>query len=97
MGGHHEAPYKIPPYTQFTAKGIPQLEELQSALAKRGLKDPWIRNEAWRYDPGWGTRLQRARKFFFKGFSIGLALTVVTVGLEKAFGGDDGHGHGDHH
>lgn len=41
--GHGEAPYKIPPYTQFTAKGIPELEELEKALAKKGLCDPWIR------------------------------------------------------
>ncbi|XP_053618293.1 NADH dehydrogenase [ubiquinone] 1 beta subcomplex subunit 3 [Plodia interpunctella] len=99
MGGHcHEPAYKIPPYTQFKVKGIPELEELETALAKKGLKDPWIRNEAWRYGPAWGTRLGRAGNFFFRGLPIGLALTIVTVGIEKALGGDDGHhGEGDHH
>lgn len=44
MGGHgHGPPYKIPSYEQFTIKGIPQLEELEKALEKKGLRDPWIR------------------------------------------------------
>lgn len=44
MGGHgHGPPYTIPPYTQFSHKGIPQLEELEKALAAKGLRDPWIR------------------------------------------------------
>ncbi|KAM3955805.1 NADH dehydrogenase [ubiquinone] 1 beta subcomplex subunit 3 [Aphomia sociella] len=95
MGGHgHEPPYKIPPYTQFQIQGIPQLEELEKALAKKGLRDPWIRNEAWRYHPGFGTRLQRAKNVFFRGFGIGLALTIVAVGAEKLVGGGGGHEHG---
>ncbi|KAG6460513.1 NADH dehydrogenase [ubiquinone] 1 beta subcomplex subunit 3 [Manduca sexta] len=96
MGGHehaHGPPYKIPPYSQFTTKDIPQLQELEKALAAKGLKDPWIRNEAWRYHPGFGTRLTRARKFFFRGFSVGLGLTVVTVAFDKLLGGG-GHEHG---
>lgn len=44
MGGHsHEPPYKIPSYTTFKVQGIPELEELEKALAKKGLRDPWIR------------------------------------------------------
>ncbi|XP_072948205.1 NADH dehydrogenase [ubiquinone] 1 beta subcomplex subunit 3 [Epargyreus clarus] len=101
MGGHgHGPPYTVPHYSQFQVQGIPQLEELEKALAKKGLKDPWIRNETWRYHPGFGTRFQRARKVFFRGFPLGLALTVATVGLRKMFGSDDHHGHGhdgDHH
>ncbi|KAI8432510.1 hypothetical protein MSG28_013512 [Choristoneura fumiferana] len=91
--GHGEPPYKIPDYKQFQVKGIPQLEELERALCQRGLRDPWIRNEAWRYHPGFGTRWGRAKKVFFRGFSIGLGLTIVTVALEKGLGGG-GHGHG---
>ncbi|CAH0717528.1 unnamed protein product, partial [Brenthis ino] len=76
------------------------LEELEQALAQKGLKDPWIRNEAWRYHPGFGTRWQRARKLFFRGLPLGLALTVATVAFDKMTGEDKhghGHGHGDHH
>lgn len=44
MGGHgHEPPYKVPHYTTFKVQGIPDLEELEKALAKKGLRDPWIR------------------------------------------------------
>lgn len=44
MGGHGcDEPYKIPDYKQFRIQGIPQLEELERELAKKGLKDPWIR------------------------------------------------------
>ncbi|CAG9571018.1 unnamed protein product [Danaus chrysippus] len=96
MGGHgHGAPYTIPKYTEFKTKGIPQLEELEKALAQKGLKDPWIRNEAWRYHPGFGTKLQRARKLFFRGFPLGLALTIATVAFDKLAGGED-HDHGHH-
>ncbi|XP_059055913.1 NADH dehydrogenase [ubiquinone] 1 beta subcomplex subunit 3 [Achroia grisella] len=97
MGVHgHEPPYKVPPYSQFQIQGIPQLEELEQALAKKGLRDPWIRNEAWRYHPGFGTKWQRARKVFFRGFGIGLGLTVVAVGAEKLLSGGDKHGHDEH-
>ncbi|XP_046973717.1 NADH dehydrogenase [ubiquinone] 1 beta subcomplex subunit 3 [Vanessa cardui] len=97
MGGHgHEPPYTIPKHTEFQIKGIPQLEELQEALARKGLKDPWIRNEAWRYHPGFGTRWQRARKLFFRGLPLGIALTAATVAFDK-FTAKEGHGHGGHH
>lgn len=46
MGGHdhgHGEPYQIPDYKTFKIAGIKQLEELEAALAKKNLKDPWIR------------------------------------------------------
>ncbi|XP_050355986.1 NADH dehydrogenase [ubiquinone] 1 beta subcomplex subunit 3 [Nymphalis io] len=96
MGGHgHEPPYTIPKYTEFQIKGIPQLQELEEALARKGLKDPWIRNEAWRYHPGFGTRWQRARKLFFRGLPLGIALTAATVAYDKLTA-KEGHGHGHH-
>ncbi|CAH2098010.1 unnamed protein product [Euphydryas editha] len=98
MGGHgHEPPYTIPKYTDFKVKGIPQLEELEEALARKGLKDPWIRNEAWRYHPGFGTKWLRARKLFFRGLPLGLALTVATLAYDKMTGGDSHGHHDDHH
>ena len=30
----------------------PELQEIEKRLAARGLKDPWLRNEAWRYARG---------------------------------------------
>ncbi|XP_045505426.1 NADH dehydrogenase [ubiquinone] 1 beta subcomplex subunit 3 [Colias croceus] len=100
MGGHdhgHGPPYTIPHYSQFQIKGIPELEEVEKELAKRGLKDPWIRNEAWRYHPGFGTRWYKARKLFFRGLPIGIGLTVATLAYDKLTGGDQhGHGHAEH-
>lgn len=46
MGGHghgHGEPYQIPDYKTFKIEGIKQLEDLEAALAKKCLKDPWIR------------------------------------------------------
>ncbi|CAF4859896.1 unnamed protein product [Pieris macdunnoughi] len=98
MGGHgHGAPYTVPHYSQFKIDGIRELEEVQSELAKRGLKDPWIRNEAWRYHPGFGTKWLKARKLFFRGFPLGLGLTIATVAFNKLTGGDDHGHHGEHH
>ncbi|XP_069355611.1 NADH dehydrogenase [ubiquinone] 1 beta subcomplex subunit 3 isoform X1 [Maniola hyperantus] len=104
MGGHgHGPPYTVPKYTDFQIKGIPQLEELEKALAQKGLKDPWIRfqsflaeNEAWRYHPGFGTKWLRARKLFFRGFGLGLVLTVATVAAERVAGGGGDHDHPHH-
>ncbi|KAJ2938969.1 hypothetical protein O0L34_g3416 [Tuta absoluta] len=100
MGGHghgHEPPFEVPHYSKFKIDGIKQLEDLERALSRRGLKDPWIRNEAWRYDPGFGTRLARARVLFTRGMPLGILLAGAVVGLDKAFGSNDEHGHGDHH
>lgn len=62
-----------------------------------------FRNEAWRYGKFVGTHAHRA-KFFLRGLPLGIALTVATIGIEKAFGVDwhdprglhkHGHGHGE--
>ncbi|XP_049880271.1 NADH dehydrogenase [ubiquinone] 1 beta subcomplex subunit 3 [Pectinophora gossypiella] len=96
--GHHEPPYTIPSYKEFKIDGIPQLQELERALAQKGLKDPWIRNEAWRYNPGFGTRLARARVLFTRGMPLGIVLAAGTAFLTKALSDDDHHGHdGGHH
>lgn len=103
--GHHESKFKnpMPDWRQYKIDGIKQLEWTQKELAKRGLKDPWLRNEVWRYQnwPGVG------RSFFsnlFRGFKWAFAAMVVTVAVDQAFGisrsqqhhhghhGDDHHG-----
>ena len=41
----------IPDHKIYQVNGhTPELLKLQEKLAKKGLKDPWIRNEVWRYD-----------------------------------------------
>lgn len=57
----------------------------------------FFRNEAWRYHPGFGTKWLKARKFFFRGFPLGLGLTIATVAYDKLTGGDEHGHHGEHH
>lgn len=48
MGGHghhgeHHAPYKVPKADIYKISDAKELMEVQEALARRGLKDPWLR------------------------------------------------------
>lgn len=48
MGGHghdhgHHEPYKVPKPDIYKVEATPELIYLRDELAKRGLKDPWIR------------------------------------------------------
>ncbi|XP_073845603.1 NADH dehydrogenase [ubiquinone] 1 beta subcomplex subunit 3 [Musca autumnalis] len=98
MGGHghgHGAPYKVPDASTYKVEDVPKLVEVREALARQGLRDPWLRNEVWRYNAKeFGTHASRLRTFMLRGFVLGLGLTAATVALETVFGGDDHHGHG---
>ncbi|KAK9892256.1 hypothetical protein WA026_019055 [Henosepilachna vigintioctopunctata] len=98
--GHHSPPYKIPDYRIYKVEDVPILLKTQQALAAKGLKDPWLRNEVWRYDPKhWGTESERTRGYFLRGFKYGFAAFVLTIiGTEiydRTIGGGK-HGHEDH-
>merc|ERR1712066_808599 len=55
MGGG-ATPYKIPHWSKYKVSDrTPELQEVERRLAALGLKDPWIRNEVWRYDKGLGS------------------------------------------
>lgn len=41
--GHHHEPYKVPDYKIYKVADAPQLVEVERALARVGLKDPWLR------------------------------------------------------
>lgn len=46
MGGHghgHGAPYKVPDANIYKVEDVPKLVEVKEALARQGLKDPWLR------------------------------------------------------
>lgn len=84
----------------------PELVHIQNVLAEKGLKDPWMRNEVWRYNRdliGPQTWSNRWGRLMFRKFHYGLALALATVGLEMGYaaatgGNDHGHGgHGGHH
>ncbi|KAK2725599.1 NADH dehydrogenase [ubiquinone] 1 beta subcomplex subunit 3-like [Artemia franciscana] len=101
MGGGNHGEFKIPDWRQYKVENAPELVQLQRALASQGLKDPWIRNEVWRYErkPGFKTPLQQASFLFFRGFKYGLALTVLTIAYDqvsKLTKSPVDHGHGHH-
>lgn len=101
MGGghdhhHHGPPYKVPDASIYKVSDAPELVEVERALARRGLKDPWLRNEVWRYNvQQFSTHRTRLITFLFKGFPLGFAAFVATIGVEFALGVDY-HGHGSH-
>lgn len=101
--GHgHGKPYEIPDWRKYKVEDCPQLLAVQKALAEKGLKDPWLRNEVWRFLPeNFGTHGQRLRTFLFRGFKFGFAAFLVTIAAEKAWekmhpSSGHGHGHGHH-
>ena len=63
MGGghHHHERLQIPDWKIYqVGDHTPNLQQLQQRLAAKGLKDPWIRNEVWRFDTRMhGTHLSR--------------------------------------
>ncbi|XP_063708273.1 NADH dehydrogenase [ubiquinone] 1 beta subcomplex subunit 3 [Culicoides brevitarsis] len=99
MGGHHEV--KIPDWRSYKVENAPQLMEVKEALARQGLKDPWLRNEVWRHDvKQFSTQGKRFALCFVRGAPIGIAAFLITLGIEKAFnipwaGSRPGHEH--HH
>nr|XP_053636927.1 NADH dehydrogenase [ubiquinone] 1 beta subcomplex subunit 3-like [Cherax quadricarinatus] len=86
---------KIPDWRIYKVENVPELMDVQRALASHGLKDPWLRNEVWRYDPKFGTHGERFMKVLFRGFKWGLIAALATVAVERALGGD--HSHEDQH
>lgn len=55
----------------------PALQEVQARLDAKGLKNPWLRNEVWRYDQRiTPSTLNRLKGIFSQGLIPGLALAV---------------------
>ncbi|XP_055870276.1 NADH dehydrogenase [ubiquinone] 1 beta subcomplex subunit 3-like [Biomphalaria glabrata] len=97
-GGGGHAPHEVPDWKIYKAEGIPELDRLQKRLGALGLKDPWIRNEVWRFHPSvngttsWGIIALRRT---FRGFGIAVAALAVTIAFDKLTnkGKTDDHGH----
>ncbi|XP_036400607.1 NADH dehydrogenase [ubiquinone] 1 beta subcomplex subunit 3 [Megalops cyprinoides] len=83
MGGDHgHGKVHLPDYRQWKVEGTP-LEFTQQRLARRGLKDPWGRNEAWRY-MGAFSKPVTFKDVLLRGFRYGFAAFVVALGVEYA-------------
>ncbi len=86
-------------WRSYKVDGIPELEKHRSTLNNKGLRDPWIRNYAWLYDPKTGAypnwRLTVRTAFFgFRYAMVALATCFITEKiLEKAFPPFHGHLH----
>ncbi|XP_005070665.1 NADH dehydrogenase [ubiquinone] 1 beta subcomplex subunit 3 [Mesocricetus auratus] len=78
--GHDHGKLVLPDYKQWKIEGTP-LETVQKKLAARGLRDPWARNEAWRYMGGFAENIT-ITNVLLKGFKWGSAAFVVAIGVE---------------
>jgi len=103
MGGHGHQPYKIPNPDIYKVEDVPELKHVQEVLAKKGLKDPWLRNYVWRYQRTQSS-FMRGLVTLTRGWKLGIPAFLITIAVEQYFGIDYGHGHhgeghhgGDHH
>uniref|UniRef100_A0A131XA96 NADH dehydrogenase [ubiquinone] 1 beta subcomplex subunit 3 n=1 Tax=Hyalomma excavatum TaxID=257692 RepID=A0A131XA96_9ACAR len=85
--GHHHGPKvpAVPDYRIYKVEDVPRLVKLRDALAREGLKDPWMRNEVWRYGKCTESKMSLLKNVVTRGMKPGLALAVATVVLEKAY------------
>ncbi|XP_050424939.1 NADH dehydrogenase [ubiquinone] 1 beta subcomplex subunit 3 [Adelges cooleyi] len=87
MGGGHHGP-EIPDYRIYKVENVPELMKVKDILAVDGLKDPWLRNEVWRYPPNQGSVYAQYFKCWFRGkrgITIGFGLAATVLGLEKTY------------
>lgn len=104
MGGHnhHHAIPKVPDPSIYKVEDAPELVKLREKLAAKGLKDPWIRNQVWRFT--FADKNPRAnwilRDLFTYGWKFWVPMVAITIGVETFLGIDyhpHGHGHGHGH
>ena len=96
MGGHKVPKMEIPDHKIYqVGEHTPDLQEVVRKLKLKGLKDPWIRNEVWRFDiRDMGTPQNNMFNVLKRGFWPGLALALVTTAITKYFESQDAHNHG---
>ncbi|XP_014779736.1 NADH dehydrogenase [ubiquinone] 1 beta subcomplex subunit 3 [Octopus bimaculoides] len=76
--------FEVPDWSQYKVEDAPRLQILEKRLASHGLKDPWIRNEVWRYHKkNWNPVMVNLRSSALCGFKYAFAAMVVTVLAEK--------------
>lgn len=84
MGGHGDK-WKIPSPDIYKIENYPELKKFQERLAKEGLKDPWLRNYAWRFQPFFQTFGQRAA-LLLTGWKIGVPLFLLHISFDHFWG-----------
>jgi len=88
----------VPDWRTYTVgEHTPELLKTQKMLKSLGLKDPWIRNEVWRYDRKLPANIERAEKIKgmlgFRGLKYGIALAIVSAGIRRYINSQSDHGH----
>ncbi|XP_062972264.1 NADH dehydrogenase [ubiquinone] 1 beta subcomplex subunit 3 [Elgaria multicarinata webbii] len=78
--GHEHKKLELPDYRHWKIEGTP-LQDVQERLARRGLRDPWLRNEAWRFMGGFAKPVT-FMEVMGKGFKWGFAAFVVALAVE---------------
>ncbi|KAK7112256.1 NADH dehydrogenase [ubiquinone] 1 beta subcomplex subunit 3-like [Littorina saxatilis] len=95
MGGGEK--FQVPDWRSYKVDGIKELEKLQQMLAARGLKDPWIRNDVWRYTKeNYGGQWRNAAISLGRGLKWAVAAMAVTIAVDKFISKEADHGQGDH-
>ncbi|KAL8599391.1 hypothetical protein ACOMHN_031876 [Nucella lapillus] len=88
--------FEVPDWRNYKIDGISELEQTQRMLAARGLKDPWLRNEVWRFSKeNYGGQYRNAAVSLGRGLKWALAAMAVTILVDKFVAKKD-PGHGDH-
>merc|ERR1711893_68316 len=85
MGGGHKINIEIPDWRSYKTEGIKEIEWTQRNLAAKGLKDPWARNEVWKYKQ-WPGYYGAAKITIFRGFKVALLAMGATVVLDYMLG-----------
>jgi NADH dehydrogenase (ubiquinone) 1 beta subcomplex subunit 3 len=99
---------EIPDYKAYQiGPWAPELQDVERKLAAKGLKDPWLRNEVWRFDRrDFDSPKKRLTRMFSRGFVPGVALAIISTVISNYYDsqmphhkpwfasrtGDDGHG-----
>ncbi|XP_076018269.1 NADH dehydrogenase [ubiquinone] 1 beta subcomplex subunit 3 [Genypterus blacodes] len=81
--GHGHGKMPMPDWRQWKSEGTP-LEFTQKRLAARGLRDPWARNEAWRYT-GRFARAVTLSDVLLRGFKTGFIAFSIALAIEYTF------------
>ncbi|KAL8585317.1 hypothetical protein ACOMHN_036753 [Nucella lapillus] len=75
--------FKVPDWKTYKVDGIPNLEKTQRLLAARQLKDPWIRNEVWRFSKeNYGGQYRNAAVSLGRGLKWALLAVGLTISLD---------------
>lgn len=106
MGGDHHH-VKLPPVPDpsiYKVEDSEMLTKVQERLAKKGLKDPWLRNHVWRCHLNRGVKRPNwvLLDLFTYGWKYWVPLLGLTIGVETFLGIDyhahpPGHEHDDKH